>query len=634
MTRRRSAGAALAALVALAPGASRAEVDGRVVVRAEPATLVLASEARAALEIDTGTEVLPAVTANVGRVENVRALGAGRFAADYLPPPEAYPQVAIVAALAGDRCGWVSIPLVGHGVAVAHSVAGLPIRVTIGEASFGPVRADATGEAHVPVVVPPGVRFAYQRGKPLNLGIPPTARVYLVLGRAEAPADAPQDVPLFAFAVTPQGNPRAGAPVAVAVSAGTVERFGETAPGTFAGTWRLPAGGAGAATATAHIADNPAPAATAAVSRPAGAAARLVLEAARSRLTAGEDRPVPLRIQVVDAAGNTVSTEPRLEASVGTLSPLTPAGPGRWETTLLLPVRLGSARRAEVVARVGGAEERLGLELAPGPPARLAVDPESATIVADGAAEARLHVQVVDRFGNDVPITAPQVAASGGGAVASHADQAGGWIVRYRPTRARTAASEVLSVRAGALEGSARFELAVPERRVAVAPKLGFAASVGGLRSAYLGAEVEYETRRLAGRLRLVVEGGTFVHDRTDAIVVADRSVAIRGRARYVPFVASLRWCEQLGRAQAFWASAGVGLAHVSSEVSTLGAEAQQEAGAVAAVQATAAWGMRLGPGMPFGEVRIAWHSDPRFETLRGALTLFTIGLGYLYDVY
>jgi hypothetical protein len=563
MTRRRSAAAsaATAALVALSAGASRADAEGRVTVRADPATLVLASEARASLEIEAGGEALPVVTANVGRVQNVRALGGGKFAADYLPPREAYPQVAMVAALAGDRCGWASIPLIGSGVAVARSVPGSPIRVTIGDASFGPVKADATGEAQVPVIVPPGVRFAYQRGKPLELGIPSTARVHLVVARTAAPADAPRDVPLFAFAVTPQGKARDGAPVAVAVSEGSVEGWTETASGAFAGTWRLPAGRAGTATATARIADDPGPAATVEVARPPGAPARLALEAPRARFMAGED-PIALRIRVEDAAGNAVADVPRIEATVGTLSAPAAAGPGQWQTTLLLPAQLGAARLAEIVARAGGAEGRVRLELAPAPP------------------------------------------------------------------------TEVLSVGAGELDGSARLALAAAERRVAVAPKLGVAASTGGLRSTYVGAEAEYGTPLLAGRLRLVLEAGTFVHERTDTVAVGDGSVAVHARARYVPIVASLRWREKLGTAQALWASAGGGLAHVSSVVSTPGATAQQESGAVAALQTSAAWGMRLGPGMPFAEVRLAWHSEPRFETLRGALTLFTIGVGYLYDTH
>src|SRR6266508_3758063 len=121
MTPRRQLAARALVLVALA-GAARADVNASVVVSAEPAALVVETDLRATLNIEVGTEVTPSVTASVGRVENVRALGGGRFTADYLPPREAYPQVAIVAVLSGERCGWTSIPLVGQGVAIARSV--------------------------------------------------------------------------------------------------------------------------------------------------------------------------------------------------------------------------------------------------------------------------------------------------------------------------------------------------------------------------------------------------------------------------------------------------------------------------------------------------------------------------------
>jgi hypothetical protein len=33
-------------------------------------------------------------------------------------------------------------------------------------------------------------------------------------------------------------------------------------------------------------------------------------------------------------------------------------------------------------------------------------------------------------------------------------------------------------------------------------------------------------------------------------------------------------------------------------------------------------------------EARLAWHSDPRLEALRGALTSFALSIGYRYEAY
>ncbi len=634
MTPRRQLAARALVLVALA-GAARADVNASVVVSAEPAALVVETDLRATLNIEVGTEVTPSVTASVGRVENVRALGGGRFTADYLPPREAYPQVAIVAVLSGERCGWTSIPLVGQGVAIARSVPGSPILVTIGEASFGPVVADARGEARVPVVVRPGVRFAYHRGKALDLKIPPTPRVHLLAARTAAPADAAQEVALFAFAVTPGGMPQPGARVKVSVTEGIVEPLAEIAPGTFAASWRLAPGRAGDAIATARLADDPAPASTAAVARPPGTPARLALEPSRTRVTAGEDALVALRIEVTDAAGNAVEAEPRVEATFGTVSVPVPAGPGRWDAKLSVPGALEPSRRSEVVARVGPLEHRVILELAPGLPEHLSLEPEATTVVADGRTQSRIRVRVSDRFGNDVsPADAPEVQATRGAQVATEGDARAGWAVRYRPGRTREAATEVLSVRTGALAASARFELLVPERRVTVAPTLGVAAAAGGLRSVYVGAQVGYWTTRFAGRLGLGGDIATFVQDRTDSAPVGARASEVHGRSRYVPVLASLRWRERLAPDQAAWASLGAGLAYVSAAVSAAGTPTQEQAGLVPALQASAAWGRRLGPGMPFCEVRLSWHADPHFDVLRGSLAVFTFALGYVHDAF
>ncbi len=606
--RARDAARAMLALLALA-GAARADAP---IVRATPARIVLGTDARAALEIEAGTEDLPVVHASAGRVENLRALGGGRFTADWVAPAEAYPRVAVVGVLAGGRCAFVSIPLVGHGLAIARSAPRSLIRVTIGDAEFGPVVADARGEAQVPVVVPPGVRFAYHRGKPLDLRIPPSPRVAVLLGREEAPADGARDVPIFVHAVTDDGGPRAGAAILLDVTIGAVDAPIEIAPGTFAAVWHLPPGRAGSATATARVADDPAPPGTASLARPPGPPARTDVEVARRRFTAGEGAPVPLRVRVADAAGNPVAGPPLLEATLGTVSALAAAEPGAWDASLTLPASLGKARRAEVVARAGAAESHTSLELAPAEPSRLVLAPDAGTLVADGGAEARVRVQVLDRFGNDVGVPAPAVAATRGGSVAAEPDPAGGWTLRFRPVRARAPAEETLSIRAGSLAGSARFELLAPERRVVVAPTLGFAASTAALRSALFGAQAGYWTHLFSGRLGAALDVATFVHERTDTALAGGAAVEIQGRARYVPVLAALRWREGLGPLAA-WGSVGAGVAAVSASVTASGAAPQRASGLAAALQASLAVGRRLGHGIPFAEVRAVRIADPGF---------------------
>lgn len=628
---RRATLASCGALVVLLAAPAAAATAGPS-LRARPDRLVLGPKASAVIEIEGAGASPPTVTVNVGRIERLRPAGAGRFVADYLPPPEQYPQVAIVAARAGDAWGWTALPLYGRGVAIARSSPHARIRVAIGDASFGPVTADATGEARVPVIAPPGTRFAYHRDQPLDLEVPPVVHVHLALGRPEAPADSAHDVPLRAFVVAPSGAARAGAPLRIVVSEGRLVELAETAPGSWAGTWRLEPGRAGLASATGTLADEPGPAAVVQLPRMAGAIARLSVQPAAARAAA--DEAVLLRVVAADAAGNPVDEAPVVEATLGELSRPVPVAPGTWETRLAVPPRIGAIRRVQLVARAGAVEGRAELGVAAGPAAALEVSADpAAALVADGAAAARLRVLLRDRFGNPADAAGPPEVAGGRGDIAAEPDGPGAWTIRYRPRRARENRTEILAVRSGGLASEAQLAIVAPERRLGLAPKVGLAASPAGLRAPYGAVEAAYRSRWLAGRLALALEVGRFVHERTDAARVGEVGLSVHGRARYLPALGTARWEARL-RAHQLWAGVGGGLAHVRSEVSIDGGGAALEQGFVPVVHATAGWGLRMGHSGPFVEARVARHGDPGFETLRGSLTVIVGALGYRYDAY
>lgn len=612
---------------------SQAAAGGSVSLRG-PDRLVLGPNARAAIEVEVEGhgDAPPTLTVNVGRIERLRPAGAGRFVADYVPPAEQYPQVAIVAARAGGAWAWTALPLYGRGLALARSAPHARIRVTIGDVPFGPVTADATGEARVPVVAPPGARFAYHRDKPLDLEVPPVLHVHLALGRAAAPADAALDVPLRAFAVSPHGAPRAGAPLRVEVSEGRVVELAETGPGSWAGTWRLEPGRAGVASATATLADEPGLAAVAQLPRAPGPLARLAVQPDARRVTAGD--AVLLRIAATDAVGNPVEVAPAVEATHGALSSLARVAPGTWEASLAVPKQLGALRRAGLVARAGAVEGRAELELAAGPAVAMEVAAEAPGLVADGGAAARVRVRLRDRFGNPAEAAAPEVTATRRGELAAEPDGPGAWVIRYRPRRAREDRTETVSVRAGGLAGEAQLAIVAPERRLGLAPKLGIAASSAGLLAPYGALEATYRSRWLDGRLALGLELGRFVHERTDAARVGDVALPIHGRARYLPALLTARWQARVRGRQSLWASAGGGLAHVGSEVSADGVPASLEQGLVPVVHAGAGWAVAMRRGGPFVEARLARHGDPGFDALQGSLTVLLGALGWRYDAY
>jgi len=109
------------------------------------------------------------------------------YQADYVPPEEQLPQVAIVTAVAGNDVAWIAIPLWAEGDAVVKTRPRGKISVRIGSEEFGPVIADARGEAVVPVVVPPGVHEAHHGKRVIPLHVPPTRTVHLALEKRLAP---------------------------------------------------------------------------------------------------------------------------------------------------------------------------------------------------------------------------------------------------------------------------------------------------------------------------------------------------------------------------------------------------------------------------------------------------------------
>jgi hypothetical protein len=456
-----------------------------------------------------------------------------------------------VSAVSGDRWGWTSIPLFGRGLAIARSAPGASIRVTIGDREFGPVRADAEGNASVPVIVPAGVAYAYHREERLDLKVPGSLHLHVGLGRDVAAADVEQLVPVRVFAVTAAGTPRAGAQVVAEVDRGELAPLVEIAPGELAGTWRLPPGASGEATFRASLADEPGFLARAALDGVAGPAARLTLEAERYRVTVGVAEAISLRVQVTDAAGNGVNAEPALGTSDGELSGVRAREPGAWEASLRMSAA-SAARPVVVTARAADLEGRVAIDVVPPP---LVPAPPAA------------------------PVTPPA-------------------------------------------------------RSVSVAPKLGMAAARGGLWFPALGAEGEVRTPLLDGRLALVLDAGWFVRDRTDEVTVGGRPLAVRGRASYVPIIASARFETPTGSRGLAWAAAGAGVVLVAADVSVGSAPARSESGVVPGLRAAIGWGFRAGRALPFAEAALAWQGDPQFEALRGSLTVVSLAFGCRYEAF
>ncbi len=224
-------------------------------ISAEPSLIRIGRDAQAALTIESRS--VPALSSSAGRVGAPRLTAEGKYAADYFPPDDGQPCVAIVAAVAGGEIAWIAIPIWGEGDAVVKTRPGGSISVDISGQTFGPVVADEHGQAVVPVVVPPGVQEARHGKRTIPIHVPPARTVHLVLGEAARRADVAQTVALYVIAVTAQGAPRSGAAIRLRSTRGRLSAVRERGAGLYEASLALTPAAAGEVRITAALEDAP-----------------------------------------------------------------------------------------------------------------------------------------------------------------------------------------------------------------------------------------------------------------------------------------------------------------------------------------------------------------------------------------
>ncbi|WP_143195606.1 hypothetical protein [Archangium sp. Cb G35] len=173
------------------------------------------------------------LSVNTGSVTEPTPARDGTFHATYRPPSRQGPLVALFHATVkrGTRSSraWLALPVHGPYSLRVKAPPRSRVQVSIGAASYGPVAAAASGEAVVPVLLPPGVTSAQvtiiersrkSRTQTVPLPEPRFPRVQLVA--MEAPIQG-QPVRLQGFVVDDSGNPAVALPpLAVSAEQGTL----------------------------------------------------------------------------------------------------------------------------------------------------------------------------------------------------------------------------------------------------------------------------------------------------------------------------------------------------------------------------------------------------------------------------
>lgn len=617
-----------AALALPAPGRADGPGGARLHVTASPAALRLAEGARAVLRI-VGAAEEPVVAASVGRIDVLREVASGVYQAEYVPPDSLDPQVAFVTVLTSGGFAWLPVPLSGVREVVVSARHGTLVSVGVGDETFGPVPADGTGRAVVRVVVPPGVHAARHGSQRIDLSVPRRRLVHVLLSQSTADANVGAAPLVRALAVTEQGAPRAGAPVALAASEGSLSAAVEVAPGTFEARWTVGPGPVGQAQVTATLRDRPPSVATAALERVPGPPRSIAIKVDREQVVAGEGDELGVTAFVLDVAGNTTEAAAILRADPGVVVEWERTARGRYDGRVQVPAQRRGLSQLEIRVVVSPALSSLRLvPLLPGPARQVRVEADG-PLRADGRPHL-LRISVLDRNGNRVDTAGDPVIGADRGAVDAPTRYAtGAYRAEYRAPPAAEGFPDVVRARVGSLEGETRFRVAAFGGGLVLAPKVGFAVGTGGLESPTAGAEAGLWTSALGTSLGLVLEGQLYALSRRDTL----QGLRLKSDVTFLALVASLGWRRPVG-GWLLWLGAGGGAIQVSGRVSGIPGQADVSGRAWAATaQATVGWGRPLGPGIPFGEVKAAWQEDPGTGPVRGAVKLLAIQVGYRFDV-
>ena len=594
-----------------------------VSMTARPQFLRPDTDVRAVVRIEC--EATPVLTVSAGRFENLRRIDEGAFEADYLPPEEPIPRVAIATAVSGGKAGWLAIPLWGEGDALVKTRRHAQITVRIGDQTFGPAEADAGGDALVPVIVPPGVNEAFHGKRAIDLHVPKTQTLQLAVAAQRAPADRASTLQLFVAVVTPTGEPRRDAQLVLSASRGQASEAREVSPGLYEAELAIPAGLIGEVSVKAALADAPKFVSQAQVALDAGPAKTVSLSGDANRAVAG-GAPLSLTASARDASGNASPEALEFEASFGTVSAKA-SSVGEWLLTLTLPPSFNGRNSLEVVAKGGKARASKQLQLASAAPSKVIFAGTPHAIRADGHSAVRVPLEVSDEFGNPAKAE-PKVSTNQG--VASLGSNGGALYANYVPPLLHEPSQASLSAMLGGSTANAQLLLLPQVRPAAFSPKLGFLSNFDGFSAPFAGVEAALRSDRFGPQLGVALEADFTQRSQDQHLDALSSSGSSRISILLLHLSASYRY--ELNARTTMWLSAGPSLAGYSVNVSADTGGSQGGTALSPGAQAALGVERRLGFAVPFIEARAAWITRPDLPSVGGPLRILSLALGARFE--
>ena len=420
--------------------------------------------------------------ATVGTLEMPRPSTPGHFTTRYLPPPDRFPQVALlVVELASGTTrahATAQVALQGSTVVPFHTSGGAAVTMRVGDRLFGPVIADHQGHVEIPIEVPPGVRKGQARAVDRNgaaretevdLRLPTFPRVLLL---APAAFEAGAFAEVTALAVNEDGSAVAASALTLGASAGLTHALGAGPPGEARFLFEAPRTvGSGAVALTASTTGLPPGRVDLAVPLHASQPARLDLIPSTSRLVVGETAPLRVVITAQDQYGNRTATTGVRALVDGRPSPVETAPNGSTSLAITPPARYEGRDTVTIDATLGDLDSSEELHVTGGVPTRLTLEVGTARVVADGKQAAFLRVQAVDKNGTPTMVRGLSWETPEGRVRQVRVPRDGEYLAEYVPDRTRDPHREVVAVMASQTlraDGSVEV-LPAPVRLVATA---------------------------------------------------------------------------------------------------------------------------------------------------------------------
>ncbi|HEX9051567.1 MAG TPA: hypothetical protein VF841_13630 [Anaeromyxobacter sp.] len=595
-----------------------------------------------------GTEDRPLrLSVNVGAFSEPVRVGPGKYSATYVPPPERYPQVALVAVWKETgpdaQIDFLRLALFGTTTVEVKGQPGAAVTVVTPFETFGPVRIDARGKAHVPVEVPPNIRTvevhvrdpngaATKRSVPIE--IPHYNRLTAALVPYAITADGKDQVKLHVF-YDLDGAGRSPDRIAIRATAGkaTFERtqngrflYGYVPPpGTTAPDVKFDVGVAGdlAARASARVVLGLPP------------PAKVIVKPPLVAMAPGGKAPGTISVLVMSAEGLGLPAKVQVAATAGTAGAAVSRGNGLYDVPWTPPADFGSGfvqfRATAVDARGRNASGAANYQLAADPvPKTVIASFEPPLVPVDGHSRATVSLDVRDAAG--MPLEkAPILAVASAGALGQLVPRGGG---RYEAIYVAPARSPggVPTLRVADAGGTfeQRFPLPLREnpRRLLVGPRLGWTTAFDDLRAPHAGLDL-WSPFELGGAWLGAGVSATFARARQ---TVSDPATGLRSTSEvtYAPVTLRLGWEVYAARRLSLVLGGGGTLAWASSQ-SSLVTTAATAIGYGGLGFLAAGWA--IGPGQLFAEASygVALVSSPALELNAGGLA---VDLGYRLGIF